>query len=193
MIRCSRPIIVEGKYDKIKLSSMIDATIISTNGFAIFKDKEMLEMIRALAKKTGIIVLTDSDSAGFKIRNYIRSAVSEGEIINVYIPDVYGKEKRKVSPSKEGKLGVEGIDINLLKECFDRAGVFSENVDSKKEKITNVDLYFMGFSGTEGANEKRKKLLKTLGFPELVSTNALIPILNTLFEKEEFVAFCKDI
>lgn len=193
MIRCSRPIIVEGKYDKIKLSSMIDATIIATNGFAIFKDKEMLEMIRALAKKTGIIVLTDSDSAGFKIRNYIRSAVSEGEIINVYIPDVYGKEKRKVSPSKEGKLGVEGIDINLLKECFDRAGVFSENVDSKKEKITNVDLYFMGFSGTEGANEKRKKLLKTLGFPELVSTNALIPILNTLFEKEEFVAFCKDI
>ena len=146
MIRCTKPIVVEGKYDKIKLSSLIDGTIIETNGFTIFKDKDKLEMLRVLAKKTGIIVLTDSDSAGFKIRNYIRSAIAEGEIIHVYIPDVYGKERRKIAPSKEGKLGVEGIDVKTLKECFEKAGVFAEVSDKRKEEISKVDLYFLGLS-----------------------------------------------
>ena len=114
MITCKQPVIVEGKYDKIKLSALIDGTIIETNGFTIFKDKDKLEMLRVLAKKTGLIILTDSDAAGFKIRNYIRSAIPEGELIHVYIPDVYGKERRKAAPSKEGKLGVEGIDLKTL-------------------------------------------------------------------------------
>ena len=193
MIRCTKPIVVEGKYDKIKLSSLIDVTIIETNGFTIFKDKDKLEMLRVLAKKTGIIVLTDSDSAGFKIRNYIRSAIAEGEIIHVYIPDVYGKERRKIAPSKEGKLGVEGIDVKTLKECFEKAGVFAEVSDKRKEEISKVDLYFLGLSGRDKSSENRKKLLKKLNFPELISTKALLPILNTLFDREEFIALMQEI
>ena len=123
MIRCSMPIIVEGKYDKINLSNFVEGTILATGGFSIFKNKEMLELLRVMAKKTGIIVLTDSDAAGFKIRSHIRSAVRDGKIINVYIPDVYGKERRKAAPSKEGKLGVEGLSREILEEAFRKAGV----------------------------------------------------------------------
>ncbi len=187
LIKCSKPIVVEGKYDKIKLSSLIDGTIIETNGFTVFKDEDKLEMIRVLAKKTGIIILTDSDSAGFKIRNYIRGAISEGEIIHVYIPDIYGKEKRKTFPSKEGKLGVEGVDVKTLRECFEKAGVFTEKTAEKREEITKTDLYLLGLSGTDNASGRRKKLLKELNFPELISTKALLPILNTLFDREEFI------
>ncbi len=193
LIKCSKPIVVEGKYDKIKLSALIDGTIIETNGFTVFKDKDKLEMLRVLAKKTGIIILTDSDSAGFKIRNYIRGAVSEGEIIHVYIPDVYGKEKRKIIPSREGKLGVEGIDVKTLRECFEKAGVFTENTASKREEITKTDLYFLGLSGTDNASQRRKELLKKLNFPELISTKALLPILNTLFDREEFIKIIEEL
>ena len=187
MITCKQPVIVEGKYDKIKLSALIDGTIIETNGFTIFKDKDKLEMLRVLAKKTGLIILTDSDAAGFKIRNYIRSAIPEGELIHVYIPDVYGKERRKAAPSKEGKLGVEGIDLKTLLQCFEKAGLTAEKADSRREEITKADLFLWGLSGTDGALAKRQALLKKLNFPERMSTKALLPVLNTLFAKEEFL------
>lgn len=185
MITCKQPVIVEGKYDKIKLSALIDGTIIETNGFTIFKDKDKLEMLRVLAKKTGLIILTDSDAAGFKIRNYIRSAIPEGELIHVYIPDVYGKERRKAAPSKEGKLGVEGIDLETLRQCFEKAGVTAENVPARREEITKADLFLWGLSGTDGAFQRRQLLLKELNFPERMSTKALLPVLNTLFTKQE--------
>ncbi len=191
MIKCTRPVIVEGKYDKIKLSALIDGTIIETNGFTIFKDKDKLEMLRVLAKQTGLIILTDSDAAGFKIRNYIRSAISEGELIHVYIPDVYGKERRKASPSKEGKLGVEGIDLETLEQCFQKAGVTAERTAVRREEITKADLFLWGLSGTEGASQKRNALLKKLNFPERMSTKALLPVLNTLFSREEFSKLLK--
>ena len=187
MITCKQPVIVEGKYDKIKLSALIDGTIIETNGFTIFKDKDKLEMLRVLAKKTGLIILTDSDAAGFKIRNDIRSAIPEGELIHVYIPDVYGKERRKAAPSKEGKLGVEGIDLKTLQQCFEKAGLTAEKTDSRREEITKADLFLWGLSGTDGALAKRQALLKKLNFPERMSTKALLPVLNTLFAKEEFL------
>ncbi len=187
MITCKQPVIVEGKYDKIKLSALIDGTIIETNGFTIFKDKDKLEMLRVLAKKTGLIILTDSDAAGFKIRNYIRSVIPEGELIHVYIPDIYGKERRKAAPSKEGKLGVEGIDLKTLQQCFEKAGLTAEKADSRREEITKADLFLWGLSGTDGALAKRQALLKKLNFPERMSTKALLPVLNTLFAKEEFL------
>ena len=131
MIKIDQAIIVEGKYDKIKLASIVDAVIIVTNGFGIFKDTEKLALIRYYAEKTGIIILTDSDSAGRKIRGYIKGAVSNGKITNVYIPDIFGKEKRKEKPSAEGKLGVEGIKPEILLAAFEKSGITpSENISS---------------------------------------------------------------
>ncbi|MDE5793015.1 MAG: toprim domain-containing protein, partial [Oscillospiraceae bacterium] len=126
MLQIKQAIIVEGKYDKIKLASLVKAVIIQTNGFQIYKNQELLELIRYYARTTGIIILTDSDRAGFQIRNYIKGAVSEGNIKNIYIPDIFGKEKRKIKQSAEGKLGVEGIDAKILREAFQKAGVLTE-------------------------------------------------------------------
>lgn len=185
MIRCDMPIIVEGKYDKITLSNYIDGTILATGGFSIFKNKEQLEMLRVLAKKTGIIILTDSDAAGFKIRNYIRSAVREGKIINVYIPDIYGKERRKTAPSKEGKLGVEGLSREIIEEAFRKAGVgTSERVS--QDPVTKSDLFIWGLNGTPNAAERRLAVQKALGFPERMSANALLGAINVLYQKQEF-------
>ena len=142
MIKLSMPVIVEGKYDIIKLSNMIDGLVIKTDGFGIFKDKEKQQLLRRLAEEKGIIVLTDSDSAGFMIRNFISSVVQKEKIINVYIPDIYGKEKRKTEGGKEGKLGVEGMSEAVLEEAFRKAGVLSEKSDSTERRlITNIDLY----------------------------------------------------
>ncbi|MBQ4247912.1 MAG: toprim domain-containing protein, partial [Ruminococcus sp.] len=139
MIKINEAIIVEGKYDKIKLSSIVDAVIIITNGFGIFKDEEKLGLIRYYAQKTGIIILTDSDAAGRKIRGYIKGAVKGGKITNVYIPDVFGKEKRKTKPSAEGKLGVEGIDVDTLLEAFRKAGI-SASENTVRSDITKLTL-----------------------------------------------------
>ncbi len=184
MIKINEAVIVEGKYDKIKLASMLDAVIIVTNGYGIFNDREKLELIRWYAKKTGIIILTDSDSAGRKIRNYIKGAVHGGRIINVYIPDVFGKEKRKVKPSAEGKLGVEGISVKLIAEAFEKAGVTSEEKAAEHD-ITNLTLYELGLSGSENSRLLRKKLQKSLGLPELLSASSLIEVLNTMMNSEE--------
>ncbi len=184
MIKINEAIIVEGKYDKIKLSSMVDAVIIITNGFGIFKDREKLELIRYYAEKTGIIILTDSDSAGLKIRNYIKGAVKTGSIRNIFIPDIFGKEKRKEKPSAEGKLGVEGISVKLLEEAFAKAGVISSNEERPRD-ITNLTLYELGLSGGRSSRDLRLRLQRSLGLPQLMSASALIEVLNTMMSADE--------
>lgn len=194
MIKLSMPVIVEGKYDVIKLSNMIDGLVIKTDGFGIFKDKEKQQLIRRLAKENGIIVLTDSDSAGFMIRNFISSVVQKEKIINVYIPDIYGKEKRKAEAGKEGKLGVEGMSEAVLEEAFRKAGVlFGKSEDAQRRLITNIDLYEWGFSGRPDSKAKRKLLLKKLALPERLSTSSLVKILNTFVSYEEFTETAKEI
>lgn len=187
MIKVDEAIIVEGKYDKIKLSSIVDAVIIVTNGFGIFKDREKLELIRYYAVKTGIIILTDSDSAGRKIRGYIKGAVKGGKITNVFIPDVFGKEKRKDKPSAEGKLGVEGISSVLIKEAFEKAGITSSERE-RNHNITNITLFEHGLSGGKNSRELRMKLQKRLGLPSLMSLTSLIEILNTMMDADELFA-----
>ena len=184
MIKIDQAIIVEGKYDKIKLSSVFDGIIIVTNGFRIFKDKEKLELIRYYAQTTGIIILTDSDSAGRKIRGYIKGAVHDGSIKNVYIPDIFGKEKRKDKPSAEGKLGVEGIDSNILIEAFEKAGLTASESDSVHD-ITNMTLFENGLSGGQNSKLLRERLQMKLGLPSLMSSASLIEVLNTMMNGEE--------
>lgn len=184
MIKIEQAVIVEGKYDKIKLSSVINAVIIVTNGFGIFNDTEKLSLIRYYAKKTGIIILTDSDSAGRKIRSYIKSAVNDGEIINIYIPDIFGKEKRKQKPSAEGKIGVEGIDCKILEDAFIKSGVTVSEC-SRVNNITKYTLYTLGLSGCPDSSALRKKLQKSLGLPSLMSASALLEVLNTMMDSEE--------
>lgn len=193
MIKLTKPIIVEGKYDIIKLSNLIDGLIIKTDGFGIFKDKEKQKLIRRLAGETGIIVLTDSDSAGFLIRNFLTSSLPADKITHVYIPDVFGKEKRKTEAGKEGKLGVEGMTEEILLEAFRKAGVVSETTTEKRQLITNVDLFEYGFSGRPNSQEKRKLLLKKLSLPERLSTSSLVKILNTFVTYEDFITIAKEI
>lgn len=195
MIRLDKPVIVEGKYDIIKLSNIIDGLIIKTDGFGIFKDKEKQKLLRRLAKEKGIIVLTDSDSAGFLIRKFLNSTLPADKITHVYIPDIYGKEKRKTEVSKEGKLGVEGMEEKILLDAFTKAGVFCEKDESVTERrlITNIDLYEWGLSGKENSKEKRKILLKKLDLPERMSSGAMIKILNTFVTYEEFTETVKEL
>ncbi|MGN0621952.1 MAG: toprim domain-containing protein [Porcipelethomonas sp.] len=184
MLKLKQAIIVEGKYDKIKLSSIVDAVIIPTNGFGIFRDKEKLALIKFYAETTGIIILTDSDSAGFKIRNHIKGTVRNGKITNVYIPDVMGKEKRKEKPSAEGKLGVEGIDKQLILEAFEKAGITADEAPSGP-KLTKSDLYEFGLTGGANSTALRKHLLEYLGLPSLLTSNALLEVLNNMMDREE--------
>ena len=186
MLQIKQAIIVEGKYDKIKLASLVKAVIIQTNGFGIYKNQELLELIRYYAKTTGILILTDSDRAGFQIRNYIRGAVPEGEIKNIYIPDVFGKERRKVKPSADGKLGVEGIDAEILREAFRKAGILTEEMPIS-EPITKTDLYFAGMSGRPESAEKRRAFQKKLNLPANLSASALLEVLNHMMTREEFL------
>lgn len=189
MLHIEQAVIVEGKYDKIKLSSILDAVIITTNGFSVMKNKEKLEIIRFYAQNKGIIILTDSDSAGFKIRNYLKGAIKNGKIINVYVPDIFGKEKRKAAPSKEGKLGVEGIDKEIILDAFKKAGVISYDKDADNDSITRIDLYECGLSGGKNSSEKRKAILHKLGMPQLLTTTGMLEILNTMMSRSEFYDF----
>lgn len=191
MIKLKQAVVVEGKYDKIKLSSIIDAPIIVTNGFGIFKDKQKLNYIKQVAKKRGIIIMTDSDNAGFIIRNRILKAVNnKAEVINVYIPDVFGKEKRKKSPSAEGKLGVEGVDSDIIKNALEKYGVLCENSEIRKNEISKTDLYSFGLTGAENSANKRKKLLKELDLPENMTSNAMLDAINIFLSYGEFVDIC---
>lgn len=190
MIHTDRAIVVEGKYDKIKLNSMVDGVIICTGGFRVYKDKEMQAMLRALAKKQGLAVLTDSDTAGFKIRGFLRSICGKENIVDVYIPDLYGKEKRKDHPSKEGKLGVEGVPEEVLQKAFADAGIGAELVLQKKDPITKMDLFELGLSGRAESALRRKQLMKRLTLPEHLTTNALVTVLDALMSREELFLTC---
>lgn len=193
MIHTDRAIVVEGKYDKIKLSSMVDGVIICTGGFRVYKDKEMQTMLRALAKKQGLAVLTDSDTAGFKIRGFLRSICGKENIVDVYIPDLYGKEKRKDHPSKEGKLGVEGVPEEVLQKAFADAGIGAELVLQKKNPITKMDLFELGLSGRAESALRRKQLMKHLTLPEHLTTNALVTVLDALMSREELFLTCGEV
>ena len=186
LININEAIIVEGKYDKIKISNIVNTLIVKTEGFKIFKDKQKLDLIRQLAENTGIIVLTDSDAAGFLIRNYIKSSVTTGVVKHAYIPDVKGKEKRKKTQSKEGKLGVEGIDdtilLSAIKKCID-SGEFKER--ACKFKISKVDLYNAGLVGHECSKKLRKSFFLELNLPEYFSTNNLLEFLNYTLDNQE--------
>ncbi|MBE6851647.1 MAG: DUF4093 domain-containing protein [Ruminococcus sp.] len=186
MLQIKQAIIVEGKYDKIKLSSIVKAVIIPTHGFRIFKDAEMLALIRHYAETTGIIILTDSDRAGFRIRSYLKGAIPNGNIRNIYIPDVFGKEKRKEKASAEGKLGVEGMDAKVLREAFAKAGVLSEETTAG-ELITKTDLYLAGLNGTPNSTHRRRAMQQQLGLPAMLSAAAFLDILNSMMTREEFL------
>lgn len=184
-------IVVEGRYDKNALAQVVDATVITLGGFSVFNDKEKLAFLRRLAEKQGLIVLTDSDGAGFVIRNYLKGALPKEKVKQAYIPDVYGKERRKRTPGKEGKLGVEGMRPEVLLEALQRAGATFEDEDGstpfdKKEPITKGDLFELGLSGGANAGEKRKALLKKLDLPEHLTANALLEALNLLYDRETF-------
>ena len=166
MIKLKQAVIVEGRYDKIKLSNLLDALILTTDGFGIFKDKEKQTFLRRLAREQGLIILTDSDSAGFLIRNFLQSALPPEQITHVYIPDLFGKEKRKRAPGKEGKLGVEGVSEQVLLEAFARAGVTADRSDAAPaQRLTTADLFALGLSGKPDSAAKRRALLQKLALP----------------------------
>lgn len=172
-------ILVEGKFDKERVRSSVDALVIDTEGFRIFKSKEKREMIRRLAFEKGLIILTDSDSAGLMIRNYVKSFVDSSRIINAYIPQIKGCEKRKTHPSKEGYLGVEGISSEIIVSALSFAGVkFNENDTKKADKISYNDLYQLGLAGRKDSSEKRKAFLKANNLPQNLSTKAIIDLIN---------------
>ncbi len=193
MIKIKQAVIVEGKYDKIKLSGIIDAPIIQTDGFGIFKDKELQLLIRKLAEKRGILVLTDSDSAGFRIRSFIGSTVDRKDIVHAYIPDIFGKESRKTEPSKEGKIGVEGVSEQVIMQALANAGVLCESAQEPARPITKLDLYELGFTGGADSSKKRAALLKYYSFPERLSANSLIKVLNCITTYEQFLDDVREI
>lgn len=195
MISVKEAIIVEGRYDKIKLSSIVDTPIIETGGFRVFKDKEKQNLMRNIAKKRGILILTDSDSAGFVIRNFLKGIVPENEIKNAYIPQLKGKEKRKAEPSKEGLLGVEGLSEAFLVKAIQNSGatVLNENKPEVRDEITKGDLYELGLSGRANSTVMRDKLLKKLELPTYLTTNALVSALNCLYSLEELKEIIKTI
>ncbi len=188
MIKTDKVIIVEGKHDKIKLQSIIDGIIITTDGFGVISNSEKRGLIKRLAEKNGVIILTDSDAAGFKIRGFLNGILPKEKVQNLYIPDIMGKERRKSTPSKEGLLGVEGMDKAILEEILSSV---SEK-EKKGEIITPKDLYFLGLSGGTNSGEKRKKLLKKLGLPSHLSSKRFCEIVSYIYEREEFFKLAKE-
>lgn len=179
-------IVVEGKYDKAFLSSFLDAVIVETQGFGLFSDRERLALLRRLAESRGLVVLTDSDGGGFVIRNFLKGAIRPELVKHAYIPDIPGKEKRKSSPSKEGKLGVEGMTPAIVLEALRRAGatVDEESTDARVT-LTKADLFALGLSGGAGSAQQRQKLLKALELPEHLTANALLDVLGLLYDRRE--------
>ena len=180
-IPVSRTVLVEGRYDKIKLESIVDAEILTTEGFGIFKQEEKKALLRAAAAKNGLIVLTDSDGAGLVIRNYVNGIVPKENVVHLYVPKIAGKEKRKATPSKEGTLGVEGMNADLLRDLFEPFRADSAAFEARKaERISKTDLFADGFSGADGAEARRRALGLALGLPDNISANALIEAINLL-------------
>jgi len=191
MIKIRQAIVVEGRYDKNTLAQIVDAPILETSGFGIMKDKEQLELLRKVAKMRGLIVFTDSDGAGFVIRNFLKSAIEPQYLLHAYIPDIPGKERRKSSPGKEGKLGVEGMTPQVIEECLRRSGatVEGESTAKSSEEITKFDMFCMGLSGSPDSKAKRQALQKMLDLPEHLSSNALLQVLNLLYSKDQIYRF----
>lgn len=186
MIKLRQAVIVEGKYDKIRLENFLDAVILTTDGFHLFKDREKRDLIRLFAQKSGIIVMTDSDHAGQMIRTYIADFVKQGEIINVYLPAICGKEKRKGKPGAEGLLGIEGIGDEIIKQALFRAGVTGEAVSADDKKLTKTDFYNLGLSGKPGSEDNRRRLCRRLGLPDLPA-NSLLAAVNSLYGYDAFL------
>lgn len=196
MERVREVIVVEGKYDAIRLHSAVEATVIQTDGFGIFKDAEQLALIRRLAKERGLIILTDSDGAGFVIRNFLDGAIPKEQVKHAYIPEIVGKERRKDAPSKEGLLGVEGIDNAVIVEALRRAGATFEAGEGQPKNgchLTKADLFDLGLVGGENSGEKRRLLQKALGLPEKISANRLLEILNVAVSPEELMTALRDL
>lgn len=186
MLSIREAIVVEGRYDRNTLSQIVDAPIFETSGFAIFKDKEKMALLREVAKKRGLIVFTDSDGAGLVIRNHLKSAIPPEYLKHAYIPDIYGKEKRKAVPGKEGKLGVEGMRPEIIISALKAAGATIDDGFSRAQScITKQDLSVLGLSGGKDSSRKRLLLQKKLNFPEYMSANALLQALNVLYTLEE--------
>ena len=187
MMKVGPVILVEGKYDKIKLSQIFDATILTTDGFGIFKQKDKLALLRRLAETRGLLIFTDPDGAGFVIRNYLKGAVSKEKLFHAYIPDLYGKEKRKAKGAKEGKLGVEGVPDDVIIRAVEASGALQKSAPAKNG-ITKADLYEMGLSGSAGSTQRRLRLLKELQLPQQLSSNALLDVLNCIIDLESLTA-----
>lgn len=195
MIPVKEVIVVEGRYDKNTLSQVFDAVIIETAGFGVFNDKEKLALLRRLAETRGLVVLTDSDGAGFVIRNFIKGAVDPALVKQAYIPDIPGRERRKSAPSKEGKLGVEGMSPEVLVEALRRAGATlgGEAATHRSGGITKATLYELGLSGGSGSAQRRGALLKKLDLPEKLGANALLDVLNALYTERELRELMPDV
>lgn len=194
MIKIKEAIVVEGRYDKNTLSQIVDATIFETNGFGIFKDGQKMDLLRRVAQKRGLIVFTDSDGAGFVIRNRIKSCIPAEYLKHAYIPDVYGKERRKAAPGKEGKLGVEGMTREVIYDALRRSGAAIEaEIVIPAAAITKQDMMELGLSGGKDSAAKRLALLKKLDLPERMSANALLQALNVLYDLDELKAILCDL
>ena len=186
MVKIREAIVVEGRYDKNTLSQIVDAPILETSGFGIFKDKQQMSLLRRVARERGLIVFTDSDGAGFVIRNHIKSAIPAQYLKHAYTPDIFGKERRKSAPGKEGKLGVEGMERQVILEALRRAGATIEGEEGpSSSRITKQDLMALGLSGGPDASAKRLALLKKLELPERMSPNAMLQALNLLYSRQE--------
>ena len=193
-VRVKEVILVEGKYDLNTLKQVVDGTVLTTDGFGIFHNDEKMQLIRRMADARGVIILTDSDGAGFVIRNHLKSCLPKEKIKQAYIPDIAGKERRKRTASKEGKLGVEGMKPEVLVQALQAAGATIDGIaKEREEEITKADLYLLGLSGTPGSAQNRQKLLQALELPERLSPNALLDVLNVLASREELFHLWKEI
>ena len=189
MRRIREVVVVEGRYDKNALRQVVDATVVETRGFGVFNDKERLALLRRLAAQRGLILLTDSDGAGFVIRNFLKGAIPKSQLKQAYIPDIYGKERRKAAPGREGKLGVEGMPPQILLQALERAGATFEDGDTSGERppITKADFYELGLTGHPESGARRARLLARLGLPERMTANALLEAVNLLYGREAFL------
>lgn len=189
MVKIREAIVVEGRYDKNTLSQIVDAPIFETGGFRIFKDKQQMALLRKIAQVRGLIVFTDSDGAGFVIRNHLKSAIDGRLLKHAYTPDIMGKERRKAAPGKEGKLGVEGMSREIILDALLKAGATVEGLDSPvKNAISKQDLMELGLSGGPDSSRKRQLLLKRLELPEHMSANAMLQALALLYDRESLEA-----
>ena len=194
MVKIRQAIVVEGKYDQNTLSQLVDTTIFQTRGFGVMHDKALLELLRKAARTTGLIIFTDSDGAGFVIRNFLKGALPKEGVLHAYIPDIPGKEKRKRAPGKEGLLGVEGMTKEILLSALENAGADLGGEAEKRpgDTITKFDLYTVGLSGRPDSAAKRAAFLEKLRFPAHMSANALLDALNLLYTREEFLALFEE-